>query len=170
MSIAIFFGSTTGNTMDAADAISEALGDLITRKAEICDIEPADLLKYDVLIFGVPTWNIGELQIDYEDFLPELKGLDLSGKKIALFGLGDAYGYGDNFLDALGLLWDELKGLGSPTLIGKWPTKGYDFDESKGKYDEDHFLGLGLDVENQSEMHSERIEQWTTQIRNELAL
>ena len=35
--------------------------------------------------------------------------LDLSGKKIALFGLGDAYGYGDNFLVALGLLWDELK-------------------------------------------------------------
>ena len=107
------------------------------------------------------------MQDDWVDFLGGMEGLDLTGKKVALFGLGDAYGYADTFLDALGLLWDELKGMGSPELIGIWPSKGYDYDESKGAYDENHFLGLGLDEENQAELHDERIKAWVSQLRRE---
>ena len=170
MSMAIFFGSTTGNTENVAEMISAEMGDLVTHMANICDTEPDDLLKYDVLIFGIPTWNVGELQYDWEDFVPRLKGLNLTGKKIAMFGLGDSYGYSENFLDALGLLWDELRDLGTPELVGIWPTKGYEFDESIGKYDEEHFLGLGLDEENQSQLHDERIKAWTSKVRKELGL
>ena len=170
MSIAIFFGSTTGNTENAAEMIQKEMGDLVTTMADIIDIEPADFLKYDVLMIGVPTWDIGELQCDWEDFIPRLEGLDLSGKKVALFGCGDSYGYTENFLDALGLLWDELKKLGSPELIGIWPTEGYTYEASKGEFDDKHFLGLGLDEENQPELHEERIKAWTTQIRGELGL
>ena len=170
MSIAIFYGSTTGNTENVAEMISDEFGGLVSHMANITDAKPADLLDYDVLIFGIPTWNVGELQYDWEDFLPELKGLDLTGKKVALFGLGDSFGYSENFLDALGLLWDELKTLGSPELIGVWPSGGYVFDESKGKFDDEHFLGLGLDEENESELHDERIKAWTTQVRTELGL
>ena len=170
MSIAIFFGSTTGNTENVAEMISSEFGSLVSTTANITDIEPEDLLEHDVLVFGIPTWNVGELQYDWEDFLPRMKGLDFTGKKIALFGLGDSYGYAENFLDALGLLWDELKEMGSPELIGVWPTKGYTFDESIGKYDDDHFLGLGLDEENESDMHDERIKAWAEQVRGELGV
>ncbi len=170
MSLAIFYGSTTGNTENAAEMIHAEFGNLVTHMANITDITPEDLLKYDVLVIGTPTWNVGELQYDWEDFLPQLKGLDLTGKKIALFGLGDSYGYAENFLDALGLLWDELKVLGSPELIGMWPTEGYIFDESKGMYDDNRFLGLGLDEENESDLHDERIKAWTTQVCGELGL
>ncbi len=170
MSIAIFYGSTTGNTENIAEMINDEMDGLITHMANITDTEPGELLNYEVLIFGIPTWNVGELQYDWEDFLPTLKELDLTGKKIALFGLGDSYGYSENFLDALGLLWDEIKGLGSPELIGVWPTETYVFDESKGKFDDNHFLGLGLDEENDADLHDERIKAWTTQVRGELGL
>ena len=168
MSMAIFFGSTTGNTENVAQMINDELGDLVTHMTNIVDAEPKDLLDYDVLIFGIPTWNVGELQYDWDDFLPSLNGLDLTGKKVALFGLGDSHGYAENFLDALGLLWTELKEMGTPELIGVWPTEGYDFEESLGLYDENHFLGLCLDEENQPHLHEERVKVWTSQVRREL--
>ena len=168
MSLAIFYGSTTGNTENAAQMISDELGDLVSHMANVTDVEPKELLDYDVLVLGTPTWNVGELQYDWEDFLPTLKGTDLTGKKIALFGLGDSYGYAENFLDALGLLWDEIKELGTPELICIWPTEGYIFDESKGKHDDNHFLGLGLDEENESDLHEERIKAWASKLRGEI--
>ena len=170
MSLGIFFGSTTGNTENIAEMLSAEFGSLVSTTANITDIEPEDLLNYDILILGIPTWNVGELQYDWEDFLPQMKGLDLSGKKVAMFGLGDSFGYAENFLDALGLLWDELKEMGSPELVGVWPTQGYTFDESKGMFDENHFLGLGLDEENESDMHEERIKAWTAKVCAELGL
>ena len=170
VSIGIFYGSTTGNTETAAEAINDELGGLATHLANVDDTDPQDLLEYDVLIFGISTWNIGELQADWEYFLPKMEGLDLTGKKIALFGLGDAFGYAENFLDALGLLWDEVKKCGAPELIGVWPTEGYTFDESVGKFDEDHFLGLGLDEDNEPDLHDERIAAWGAKVKGELGL
>jgi flavodoxin I len=170
VSIAVIFGSTTGNTEAAAELIRDELGDQISLFADVNEIEPDTLLQYDVLILGCPTWHIGELQDDWEMFLPSMRGMDFSGKKIAMFGMGDALSYSDTFLDAFGLLWDEIKHQGSPQLIGVWPSKGYDFDESKGMFDADHFLGLGLDEENQAEMHEDRVKEWTQQLLSELGM
>ncbi len=170
MSIAIFFGTTTGNTEHVAEMIRDEMGDLVTCMADIAFASPSDFLKYDVLLFGIPTWDIGELQGDWEDFIPRLEDVDLAGKKIALFGCGDSYSYSENFLDAFGLLWDELKKRGEPELIGLWPTEGYSYEASKGEYDCDYFLGLGLDEENEPELHEERIKAWTTQLKTELGL
>ena len=170
MSLGIFFGSTTGNTENIAALISTAFGNIVSKTANIADIEPEDMLEYDVLVLGIPTWNVGELQYDWEDFLPQMQDLDLTGKKVAMFGLGDSFGYSDNFLDALGLLWDEIKELGSPELVGIWPSENYTFDKSKGMYDDDHFLGLGLDEENEANLHEERIKTWTAQVRKEIGL
>ncbi len=66
-----------------------------------------DLLNYDVLILGSPTYGDGELpglttgnqNESWEEFLPTLSGADFSGKTVALFGLGDQVGYGDNFVE-----------------------------------------------------------------------
>ena len=170
MSIAIIFGSLTGNTETAAQMIKDELGEHITYLADVADISPEDLLPYDVLLLGCPTWHIGQLQDDWEYFLPQMKSLDLSGKKIGFFGMGDSFGYSENFLDAFGLMWEEIKKLGSPELIGIWSTEGYTFDQSIGMYDEHHFLGLGLDEDNEEELHEERVKNWTQQVRKELGL
>ena len=52
---------------------------------------------YHYLIFGIPTWDYGELQEDWEEMWPELDSLDLSGKEVALYGLGDQQGYPEWF-------------------------------------------------------------------------
>lgn len=157
ISMAIFFGSSTGNTEMAAEKIKEQLGDYIAQMGDVRNADPKDIEKHDLIFFGVSTWNIGEMQDDWNDFIPQMKGLDLSGKKVAFFAMGDAVGYPYNFLDAMGELWGVVKELGSPELIGVWPTEGYDFDESQAMYDENHFIGLGLDEDNESDLTDDRI-------------
>jgi len=170
MSIGIFYGSTTGNTEAAARKIKKQLGDDVATVTDVAMAEPSDLEKYDLLILGVPTWNVGELQDDWADFAPKMEGLDLTGKKVAFFGLGDASGYSDNFLDAMGELWGVVRELGSPELVGTWPTESYDFDASAGLFDEDHFIGLGLDEDNDPELSDERISAWLDKVRDEAGL
>ena len=60
----------------------------------------------------------------------DLAGLDLKGKKVAIFGLGDQGGYGDNFCDAMDELMTCFKGSGAD-IVGSWSTDGYDHMESK---------------------------------------
>jgi flavodoxin I len=170
MSVGIFFGSTTGNTEDAAKRIKARLGDCVAALEDVADADPATLEKYDLLLLGVPTWDVGDLQSDWGEFVPKMEGLDLSGKKVALFGLGDALGYPDNFLDAMGELWGAVRDLGEPELVGTWPTEGYEFNASAGLYDDDHFIGLALDEDNESGQTGKRIAAWLEQVKEEAGL
>lgn len=169
-SIAIYYGSSTGNTEVAAEKIQERLGDAVSHFANIANTEPSQLLEHDILLLGVSTWNIGEMQDDWDEFIPRMKGLDLTGKKVGLFAMGDAAGYAYNFLDAMGQLWKVVKGLGEPQLVGKWPTEGYEFEESEALLDDDHFVGLGLDEDNEYELHDERIEGWVARLQAECGI
>lgn len=167
MKMGIFYGSSTGNTQMAAEKIKEQMGEFIEHIADVAKSEPEELAQYDVLFLGVSTWNIGEMQDDWAEFLPKLDQVDLTGKKVAMFAMGDCVGYSYNFLDALGELWEKVKSRGA-TLIGVWPTEGYKFDDSAGKFDDTHFLGLGLDEDNESDLTDERIQMWLVQVVQEL--
>lgn len=169
LSIAIFYGSSTGNTQMAAERIKEQLGDWIQSVNDVAKCEPDAMLPYDVLLLGCSTWNIGEMQDDWAAFMLRMKGLNLKGKKVAFFCLGDAKGYPYNFLDAMGELWKLVQSLGAE-LVGVWPKAGYTFNESAAMFDEDHFLGVGLDEENEAELHDERLQGWLVQVMNELGL
>ncbi|MCG7586580.1 flavodoxin, partial [Photobacterium sp. OFAV2-7] len=113
---------------------------------------------YDLLILGTPTANYGEMQPDWDCFVPELEDADLSGKKIALFGLGDQVDYPDSFQDAMGDLADLIVEAGGE-LIGQWPTDGYEFNDSRAVKD-DKFVGLALDEDRQPELTDDRIATW----------
>merc|ERR1712032_1236052 len=52
-------------------------------------------------------------------------GMDLKGKKVAVFGLGDQGGYGDNFCDAMDELVSCFSKQGAD-VIGSWSADGYD--------------------------------------------
>ena len=164
--VGIFFGSDTGNTRKVAKAIHKQLGEAADKPVNIQKASVDDLLAYDVLILGSPTYGEGELpglssgnqNESWEEFLPTLAGSDFSGKTIALFGLGDQVGYGDNFVDALGFLFDAFSDVGA-TIIGYTSTEGYDFNRSKGTMD-GQFLGLVLDEDNQKELTEERLSAW----------
>lgn len=87
---------------------------------------------------------------------------------MAIFGVGDQYGYPDNFLDAVGILGDKLIERGAE-LVGAWDTDGYEFSESLALRD-GRFMGLGIDETNQSRMTTERVNHWLAQIAEEFAL
>ena len=129
-----------------------------------------DLLRYDYLILGTSTYGDGELPglstgnmtESWEEFLPKIKGADFSGKKIALYGLGDQQKYGGNFSSAMRDLYDEFSEAGAQ-IIGLWPLEGYEFKYSKAVIN-NHFVGLVLDEENQRQLTQERVEQWLSQL------
>ena len=158
--IGVFYGSSTGNSEAICDRIQETLGEKIIDLLNVSDADPNKILEYNHIIISCPTWYEGELQEDWIEFLPKIAALNLTGKKIVMFGMGDQVGYADNFLDALGIIADDLIKAGAK-IEGEWPTDGYDFDKSVGLMpDGKHFYGLGLDEENQSELHDERLEKW----------
>lgn len=167
--IAVFYGSSTGNTEMAANKIAEELGGLLTHIGDVSRSRPEELAQYDILLLGVSTWNIGDMQDDWYDFLGKLGDLDLTGKKVGLFAMGDSYGYPYNFLDAMGELWEAIAARGAQ-LVGVWPTAGYHFDESRAMHDDEHFVGLGLDEDNESQLTEERIRAWLVQVLQEVGL
>ncbi|PID78991.1 flavodoxin [bacterium DOLJORAL78_65_58] len=159
--IGLFFGSTTGNTQDMAELIAEKMPNPVELK-DVADCSPEDMLSYSGLILGMSTWGEGELQDDWEDFLPDMEDLDLSGKTVALFGLGDSDGYQETFVDALGIVYEKVVACGAK-VVGSWPTDGYSFDGSAAVVD-GKFAGLVLDVDNEGHKSEERITAWVEQI------
>ena len=60
--IGIFFGTDTGNTRRIAKDISTALGSAIAAKpVNIRNASVTELLAYDILILGTPTYGDGQL-------------------------------------------------------------------------------------------------------------
>ena len=172
--IGIFFGTDTGRTRLVAKQIAKKLGDQADAPVNIGRTALEDFLAYDVLLLGSSTLGEGELpglstglsQPSWEEFLPQLENADLSGKRIAIFGLGDQKKYPNEFVDAIGIIHDAVVARGA-RAVGYWPTAGYTFDASQG-VDGNNFLGLALDQINQPLLTEERIDRWLTQIRPEL--
>jgi flavodoxin I len=170
--IGLFYGTDTGNTERTAKRIKELLeaktGEGSVELLEIYKKKKDDMSKYDLLVLGMPTWYDGELQGDWEEFIPEMEQVDFAGKKVAFFGLGDQYGYASYFIDAL-QVFAEIVEKNNGTLIGMWPVEGYEHDFSKAQRG-DKFLGLALDVDNQDDLTEERVQKWVEQIYGEFGL
>lgn len=168
--VGIFFGTDTGNTRKVAKAIAKQLGDVVGKPENIKNVGVDDLLAYDVLILGSPTYGDGELPglgagtstESWEEFMPNLAGADFSGKTIALYGLGDQVGYPDNFVDAMGILYDAFSDCGA-SFVGFTSTEGYDYQRSKAVID-DQFVGLVLDEDNQKDLSEARLGDWLKEI------
>jgi flavodoxin long chain len=173
--IGLFFGSTNGHTAAIARKIKQILDDRyappggeVVELFDLAEFYLADATEFDRLILGVPTWNVGQLQRDWEAAIDELDELDLRGVRAALFGLGDQAGYPDTFGDALFFVGDRLRRRGA-MLVGEWPVAGYTFNASWAMED-DRFLGLMLDEEHQPELTAGRLATWLEQVAYEFGL
>ena len=156
--IGLFYASSTGNTEDAAKIVKDKMSGFDIDLKNISDCVNDAMGEYDLLIFGISTWGEGDLQDDWEDYLNNLNEDNLTNKTVAMFGLGDQEEYCDNFLDAMGTIYDKVTQSGA-TVVGSWPTDSYDFEESSAVRDGE-FVGLGLDEDNQDDLSDERIAQW----------
>jgi flavodoxin I len=162
--IGIFYGSSTGQTEMVAEKLQELLGE---ETADLINVDVAtekDLARYPYLVLGTPTWGVGEMQDDWEDFAEILEKANLKGKKIALFGLGDQDTYPDSFADGVGMLYKKISDKSQ--IVGKWPKAGYLFHESEAIQD-NFFVGLIIDQENQASKTNERLEKWVEMLKKE---
>lgn len=168
MNIALFYGSTTCYTEMAAEKIQAELGAEIVTLFNIKDTALAEMAAHDILILGISTWDYGEIQEDWEGHWPEIANIDLEGKIVALYGMGDQIGYTEWFQDALGMLHEQVIAQGG-YVIGYWPNQGYEFAASKAlTADQQQFVGLALDEDNQYNLSDERITTWCQQIKQEI--
>jgi len=164
--VLVVYGSSTGNTKNVAESIKAEMGEAVDHVKNITEIHPADLANFEKVIVGVPTWHIGEIQEDWGAVLPEIEALNFTGKKVAVFGLGDGKGYPETYVDAMAELVEKFEKKGAK-LVGMWPTDGYEFKKSKAIRD-GKFLGLVIDVENQDHLSDKRVKAWVAQLQKEL--
>lgn len=162
---AIIYSFNTKKTGKVAQRIREAFNDDRVEMVNAEEVTGELFMSYDHIIMGVATWFDGELPNYWDEFLPDLEELELKGKKIALFGLGDQKGYPENFLDGVGIMAVILEEQGA-TLVGFTSVEGYDFESSRAQRG-DKFAGLAIDYENQGSMNKERIEAWVEQLKKE---
>ncbi len=162
MKTVIVYGSMTGNTETVAQNLADKLG---ATAIAASDADAAALEGCDLLILGASTWGIGDLEDSMADFLSTLADMDVSAANYAVFGLGDAMGYGDSFVDGLADMAAVLEAK-SIKRVGNWPTEGYEFGASRGQ-EGDNFMGLALDEDNESDKTAERLDAWAKQVKEE---
>ena len=170
MSVGIYYATTTGKTEDIAERLHGLISNANAPKdlADLPDL--SELQSLDGIICGIPTWNTGA---DYErsgtawdGMLEEIGGMDLSGKKVAIFGLGDSSTYTENFCDAMEELHSYFKKSGA-TLVGYVEKDSYTFDESKSVVDET-FCGLPLDEDSESDLTDDRLSKWAATLKSQI--
>ena len=177
--IGMFFGTETGTTRLLAKKMHKLLGDDIADKpVNVNRITPADMLRYDALILGTPSYGVGEIpgrsagciEPNWEEFLAQMQVPDVSpnfsGKRIAFFGLGAQERYSERFASSLMALYKVFEGYGAD-IIGDWSAEGYTFEHSASVVD-GRFVGLVLDHRTQGMYTDERIARWVAEIKPQL--
>lgn len=163
--IGVFYSTSTGNTEEIAEWFSDEND--CEAAQDIGDIELSTLSEYDGFIIGAPTWHTGadvaRSGTAWDDVLDEIAALDLSGKKAAIFGLGDSGAYGDYFCDSMEELYQTFKSAGCE-IVGQTPTDGYTFTASKSVID-GKFIGCPFDSDNEADMSEERYAAFITTLK-----
>lgn len=164
----IFYSFNSTKTAKAAEKIIEEFGpesDIVAVNAE--QLTEELFLSFTNLILGVPTWFDGELPNYWDEFVPALEDLDLKGKTIAVFGLGNQIEYPENFGDAVGIMAELVQERGAK-VIGSTSVDGYDYESSRALV-ENKFVGLILDQETQPRLSKDRIANWVKDLKKQFS-
>lgn len=168
--IGLFFGSDEGSTEAVAYRIQQRLGEDVVDVYDVADVTQLEFAQYEGLILGISTWDFGQIQSDWDEFWDDISAVPFAGKTVALYGLGDQFGYGDFFVDAMGMLHDVVVSNGA-RIVGHWSSEGYEYDASKAQIPGQAMLvGLALDEDQQEELTKERLDSWCQQIHREFGL
>lgn len=166
--IGIFFGSTTGNTEEVARLIGGKLGVDNNDIMDISSASPELFLDYDVLILGSSTWGAGDLQDDWYGVIDKLSSMNLSDKKVAVFGTGDSSSYSDTFCDAIGQIAEAAEKANALLIGNHVDASEYSYDESIACRNGE-FCGLPIDEDNESSLTDARVSKWVEQLKSEVA-
>ena len=184
MTIGLYFGTQTGKTETVCGYIKDEFGDVVANAIDVSEKDLADFANLDGLICGIPTWNTGAEELRsgtaWDDLLEKIGALDLSGKPVAIFGLGDSVGYGEDFVDAMEELHRYFEKAGAK-MVGYVSLDGYEnftssrcliphLNEITKPEDGEKFCGLPVDEDSEGELTEERVKNWCTQLKSEMGL
>ncbi|HON18422.1 MAG TPA: flavodoxin [Salinivirgaceae bacterium] len=162
--IALIYSFRSNKTAAVAKKIKSLWEDKI-HELDIETLTVEQFVEFENYILGVPTWFDGELPSYWDEFVPAMEDMDLTGRKFAIFGNGDQVNYPENFGDAVGIMAEIIESLGG-TIIGYTSSKGYVFEKSQSLVGE-RFCGLLLDFENQPKQNEERVVSWIESLKKE---
>ena len=184
MTIGLYFGTQTGKTETVCGYIKDEFGDTVANAIDVSEKDLADFANLDGLICGIPTRNTGAEELRsgtaWDDLLEKIGALDLSGKPVAIFGLGDSVGYGEDFVDAMEELHRYFEKAGAK-MVGYVSLDGYEnftssrcliphLNEITKPEDGEKFCGLPVDEDSEGELTEERVKNWCTQLKSEMGL
>ena len=168
--LAIFFGPEGGSVNRVAKSLAAKLEQQKPDLILINEATAADLERYDTIIFGISTigrdtWDQKFGNIDWSRFMPIISAFNFTGKKVAVFGLGDHITYAYHFVNSMGILAKEVVKNGGE-LLGKVSAEGYDFQDSEA-LEGGLFLGLPVDEDFEPELTDGRLNVWINQLNQE---
>src|SRR5690606_23074102 len=79
--IGLSFGSDEGNTERVAYRIQRRFGEDVVDVMDIADVTQLEFADYDRIILGIPTWDFGQIQSDWEEFWDDIAAVDFSDRK-----------------------------------------------------------------------------------------
>lgn len=161
--VAIFYASNTGKTKDISDEISKHLEEIKEYNIKVTGCEY--MQDYENIILGISTWEDGFLQEGWKKVWEEFKTIDFTNKTVAIFGLGDQKKYPNTFCDALRPIYEQLI-QAKAKVVGFTENEDYNFKASKALVN-NKFVGLVLDLDNQSELTIPRIESWVKDLKKD---
>jgi flavodoxin I len=169
--IIIIYWPKGGNAENAAKSIYAKFDKNTTVLKPVSEVTTEELKNANLIIAGSSTvgaekWQDATSGNKWSQFFNNLHEGSLTGKKVALFGLGDQVLYPDNFVDGLGIMKSEFVKSGAE-LIGKWSAEGYKFTDSQG-IEDNSFIGLALDEDRQPELTEGRIQKWTDLLKQSI--
>lgn len=163
--IGLFYGGTTAKTAVVALKIQEAFAE---NEVVLIPIEGAtrkEFESFDNIIAGTSTWFDGELPTYWDEFMPEIESIDMTARKSPYSGSETKNAIPTISSMGIGILAEAFT-KSNAELIGFMPVNDYHFTQSRA-VKEGHFLGLPLDIENQSEQTEERILKWVAKLKKE---
>ncbi len=168
--IGVFFGPKDGSVHRVARLVASKIGEDKTQLIHVHDASADDLARYDQIIFGISTvgketWDQKFTNADWAKFMPVVNDFDFTGKKIAIFGLGDHVTYAYHFVNSMGTLAKiVLQNKGQ--LIGRVSPEGYEFQDSEA-LENGKFYGLPVDEDFEPELTDARVTAWVEMLNKE---
>ncbi len=169
--LAIFFGPENGAVHRVAKSLASKMESQSPELIHVNDASVEDLARFDSIIFGISTigrdtWDQKFGNVDWAKFMPTVSSFDFTGKKVAIFGLGDHITYAYHFVNSMGILAKTVIKNGA-TLVGKVNPEGYTFQDSEA-LEGGLFLGLPIDEDFEDELTDSRLDGWVAQLSKEL--
>jgi len=106
------------------------------------------------------------MQEDWENFAHQLTKIDMKGKKVAFFGIGDQVEWADSFVNGMGMLHHQVAKIAD--VVGYTSMDGYDFEISLAVKD-NQFVGLAIDEVNQADLTDQRVKDWVARLKKDFA-